>query len=84
LTDRACAKCGQGLYSADDCLKVYQKQYVAPPPPAPHQVNQSQDSFNRKLGLQPKSVLSPDNYSPHQDFINFDEVDNMVLPTDLV
>ena len=46
LTDRACAKCGQGLHSADDCLKVYQKQYVAQPPQAIHPVNQSQDHLN--------------------------------------
>ena len=32
LMDRACMKCGQGLHAADDCLKVYQKQYVADPP----------------------------------------------------
>ena len=32
IVDRACAKCGQGLHSADDCPRVYQKQYVAPGP----------------------------------------------------
>ena len=32
LMDKACVKCGQGLHSAGDCLKVYQKQYVAPEP----------------------------------------------------
>ena len=31
LVDRPCAKCGHGLHSADDCPKVYQKDYVAPP-----------------------------------------------------
>jgi hypothetical protein len=31
LVDRPCAKCGQGLHSADDCPKVYQRDYVAPP-----------------------------------------------------
>jgi hypothetical protein len=30
LTDRACAKCGKGLHSADDCPKVYQQGYKAP------------------------------------------------------
>jgi hypothetical protein len=29
LMDRACVKCGTGLHSADDCLKMFQKQYVA-------------------------------------------------------
>ena len=33
LVDRACAKCGQGLHSADDCPRVYQKQYIAAPGP---------------------------------------------------
>ena len=32
LMDRACAKCGQGLHSADDCPRVYQKQYVSQAP----------------------------------------------------
>ena len=31
LVDRPCAKCGQGLHSADDCPRVYQRDYVAPP-----------------------------------------------------
>ena len=31
LTDRPCVKCGTGLHAADDCLKVYQKQYVHQP-----------------------------------------------------
>jgi hypothetical protein len=31
LVDRPCVKCGQGLHSADDCPRVYQKDYVAPP-----------------------------------------------------
>jgi hypothetical protein len=30
LVDRACAKCGTGLHSADDCPKVYQKNYKSP------------------------------------------------------
>ncbi len=29
LMDRACAKYGQSLHSADNCLKIYQKQYMA-------------------------------------------------------
>lgn len=29
LVDRPCVKCGQGLHMADDCPKVYQKEYVA-------------------------------------------------------
>ena len=47
LTDRPCAKCGQGLHSADDCMKVYQKQYANPGPaqvnnvPAEHQVKEN-------------------------------------------
>ena len=40
LVDRPCAKCGQGLHSADDCLRVFQRQYVAP---QGHQVNQTPD-----------------------------------------
>ena len=32
LTDRPCAKCGQGLHSADECLRVYQKQYIQQKP----------------------------------------------------
>ena len=27
LVDKPCAMCGQGLHSADDCLKVYQRGY---------------------------------------------------------
>jgi hypothetical protein len=30
LVDKACAKCGTGLHSADDCPKVYQKDYKSP------------------------------------------------------
>ncbi len=30
LVDKPCAKCGQGLHSADDCPKVFQRDYVAP------------------------------------------------------
>jgi len=30
LVDKACAKCGAGLHSADDCPKVYQKGYKSP------------------------------------------------------
>ena len=41
LVDRPCAKCGQGLHSADDCLRVFQKQYIAAP--QGHQVNQVPD-----------------------------------------
>ena len=37
LTDRPCAKCGQGLHAADDCMKVYQRQFATNPGPA--QVN---------------------------------------------
>ena len=40
LVDRPCMKCGQGLHSADDCLRVFQRQYVAP---QGHQVNQLPD-----------------------------------------
>ena len=44
LMDKACAKCGQGLHSADDCLKVFQKQYVAQQPQdaKPDNLNQDQ------------------------------------------
>ena len=31
LVDQACAKCGKGLHSADNCPRVYQQPYVAPP-----------------------------------------------------
>ena len=40
LVDRPCMKCGQGLHSADDCLRVFQRQYVAP---QGHQINQLPD-----------------------------------------
>ena len=33
LVDRPCVKCGKGLHSADDCLKVFQQQYVSPRTP---------------------------------------------------
>jgi hypothetical protein len=41
LMDRACAKCGKGLHSADDCLKVYQRQYVSQTPQPAAQANQA-------------------------------------------
>jgi hypothetical protein len=31
LMDRACTKCGKGLHSADDCMRVYQRQYGGGP-----------------------------------------------------
>ncbi len=31
LVDRPCAKCGQGLHSADDCPKVFQREYGGAP-----------------------------------------------------
>jgi hypothetical protein len=35
LTDRPCTKCGKGLHAADECLRVYQRQYGGgPQPPA--------------------------------------------------
>ena len=43
LVDRPCSKCGQGLHSADDCLKVFQRQYVAP---QQHQVNHVPDAVH--------------------------------------
>jgi len=33
LMDKPCVKCGKGLHSADDCLRVYQKNYGAQPQP---------------------------------------------------
>ena len=33
LVDRPCVKCGKGLHSADDCLRVFQRQFVAPGQP---------------------------------------------------
>jgi hypothetical protein len=30
LVDRPCIKCGRGLHAADDCMVVFQKNYVAP------------------------------------------------------
>ena len=33
LMDKPCVKCGKGLHSADDCLRVYQKNYGAPQQP---------------------------------------------------
>jgi hypothetical protein len=30
LVDKACAKCGTGLHAADDCPKVFQKDYKSP------------------------------------------------------
>ncbi len=41
LVDRPCAKCGQGLHSADDCPKVYQKDYHAPQHLQGNQANQA-------------------------------------------
>jgi hypothetical protein len=41
LVDRPCAKCGQGLHPADDCPKVYQKDYVAPQHLQGNQANQA-------------------------------------------
>jgi hypothetical protein len=41
--DRACAKCGQGLHSADDCLEVYQRQYVALQPQEVNPASKNQD-----------------------------------------
>ena len=43
LTDRPCAKCGQGLHSADECLRVFQRQYVAQPPQPENPINSAQD-----------------------------------------
>ena len=44
LVDRPCMKCGQGLHSADDCLRVFQRQYIAPQGnPQGHQINQLPD-----------------------------------------
>jgi hypothetical protein len=37
LVDRPCAKCGQGLHSADDCPKVFQGGYTAPQQPQGNQ-----------------------------------------------
>ncbi len=45
LMDKACAKCGQGLHSADDCLKVFQKQYVAQQPQDANPANPNQDQL---------------------------------------
>ena len=42
LTDKPCAKCGQGLHSADECLRVFQRQYVAQPPQPENPVNSAQ------------------------------------------
>jgi len=42
LMDRPCVKCGKGLHSADDCLKVYQRQYVSQTPQPAAQANQAQ------------------------------------------
>lgn len=33
LVDRPCVKCGKGLHNADDCLRVYQKNYGGPQQP---------------------------------------------------
>ena len=30
LMDKACAKCGKGLHAADDCPKVFQREYKSP------------------------------------------------------
>ena len=43
LVDRACAKCGQGLHSADDCPKVFQQGYVAPSHLQGNQANPAQN-----------------------------------------
>ena len=43
LMDRACVKCGQGLHAADDCPRVFQKQYVAQQPQEVAQTQPIQD-----------------------------------------
>ena len=44
LVDRPCMKCGRGLHSADDCMRVFQRQYVAPQGNVQgHQINQLPD-----------------------------------------
>ena len=47
LTDRACAKCGHGLHSADECLAVYGNQYVAKPTLG-NQVHQAQETLKEQ------------------------------------
>ncbi len=41
LVDRPCVKCGQGLHSADDCPRVYQKDYAGQPHLQGNQANQA-------------------------------------------
>ena len=45
LMDRACVKCGQGLHAADDCPRVFQRQYVAQQPQETVQTQQKQDQL---------------------------------------
>ena len=52
LVDRPCAKCGLGLHSADDCPRVYQKDYVAPPHLQGNQANQAIIQSNDALNQQ--------------------------------
>ena len=49
LVDRPCAKCGQGLHSADDCPKVFQRDYVAP----------QQVQGNQAAAVQGSDALNP-------------------------
>jgi hypothetical protein len=47
LNDRPCVKCGQGLHSADDCQKVFQREYVANQPNNTQQNFQQQDQLKQ-------------------------------------
>ena len=48
LVDKPCAKCGQGLHSADECLKVFQKHYVAQPQGNQANLVQNDQTLNEK------------------------------------
>ena len=46
LVDRACAKCGKGLHSADDCPRVFQQHYASPAAEAGNAAAAVQESLN--------------------------------------
>jgi hypothetical protein len=46
--DKACAKCGKGLHSGDDCPRVFQQGFVAPQPGAQARLVQGELPLNEK------------------------------------
>ncbi len=58
--DRPCAKCGKGLYSADDCLRGFSSQFRGKDELAAANVAQEEDGdLNTEQANQPKADVSP-------------------------